>query len=87
MNIFRGISEDTQSPSKNWVSLVAQTGKNLPAMPETQVRPLSHEDPLEKGMAHPLQYYCLENFMDSPWGCKELDTADQLTLSLFLKRE
>ena len=34
-----------------WVSLVAQTVKNLPAMWETQVRSLGQEDPLEKGMA------------------------------------
>ena len=32
-------------------SLVAQTVKNLPAMRETQVLPLSQEDALEKGMA------------------------------------
>ena len=31
--------------------LVAQTVKNLPAMPETQVRSLGWEDPLEKEMA------------------------------------
>ena len=31
--------------------MVAQTVKNLPAMQETQVRSLSQEDPLEKGMA------------------------------------
>ena len=31
--------------------MVAQTVKNLPAMQETQVRPQSQEDPLEKGMA------------------------------------
>ena len=34
-----------------WVSLVAQTVKNLPAMWETQVRSLGREDPLEKGIA------------------------------------
>ena len=34
-----------------WVSLVAQTVKNLPAMLETCVRSLGWEDPLEKGMA------------------------------------
>ena len=33
------------------ISLVAQTVKNLPAMQETWVRPLSGEDPLGKGMA------------------------------------
>ena len=32
-------------------SLVAQMVKNLPAMQEAQVRSLSQEDPLEKGMA------------------------------------
>ena len=31
-------------------SLIAQSVKNLPAMPETQVRSLALEDPLEKGM-------------------------------------
>ena len=30
---------------------MAQTGKNLPAMPETQVRSLGWEDPLEKEIA------------------------------------
>ena len=45
-----------------WVPLVAQTVKNLPAMQETPVQPLGGEDPLEKGMAsYPLQYSGLEN--------------------------
>ena len=43
---------------------VAQMVKNLPAIWETQVLSLDQEDPLEKGMATPLQYSCLENFMD-----------------------
>ena len=30
---------------------MARTVKNLPAMQETHVRSLGHEDPLEKGMA------------------------------------
>ena len=34
-----------------WVSPVAQTVKNLPAMWETWVRSLGWEDPLEEGMA------------------------------------
>ena len=33
-----------------WVSLVAQTVKNPPAMQETWVQSLGQEDPLEKGM-------------------------------------
>ena len=35
----------------SWASLVAQLVKNLPAMPETWVRSLGWEDPLEKGKA------------------------------------
>ena len=34
-----------------WISLVAQTVKNLPAMQETRVQSLGWEDLLEKGMA------------------------------------
>ena len=34
-----------------WASLVAQIGKNLPAMQETWVRSLGWEGPLEKGTA------------------------------------
>ena len=43
-----------------------------------------------EGNGNPLQYSCLENPMDrgawraySPWGVKESDTTEQLTLSLF----
>ena len=41
-----------------------------------------------EGNGHPLQYPCLENSMDrktvgySSWGCKELDTTEQLTRSV-----
>ena len=35
----------------DWVSLVAQMAKNLPAMQEMGVRSLGGEDPPEKGMA------------------------------------
>ena len=35
----------------SWASLVAQLVKNVPAMPETWVRSLSWEDPLEKAKA------------------------------------
>ena len=43
---------------------MAQTVKSLVAEWETQVRSLGPEDPLEKDMANPLQYSCLENPMD-----------------------
>ena len=48
-----------------WASLVAQLVKNPSAMQETKVRFLDWEDPLEKGMAYPLQYSGRENLMDS----------------------
>ena len=38
--------------------------KNLPAMPETQVRSLGQEDCPGGGRGNPLQYSCLENPMD-----------------------
>ena len=62
-------------------SLVARLAKNLPAMRETWVQSRGWEDPLEKGKAYPLQYCGLENSMDSPWGRKESDTTEQLSLS------
>ena len=38
--------------------------KNLPAMQKTWIRSLGWEDSLEKGMANPLQSFCLENSRD-----------------------
>ena len=43
---------------------MAQVVKNPPAVQETWVQPLGWGDSLEKGMAFPLQYSCLENSMD-----------------------
>ena len=40
------------------------------------------------GHGNPLQYFCLENPMDrslegySPWGCKESDTTEQLSMHI-----
>ena len=49
----------------NWLHpLVAPRLKLLPGMRETRVQSLSQEDPLEKEMANPLQYSCLENPME-----------------------
>ena len=42
-------------------SLVAQMVKNLLATWETRVQSLGGEDPLEEGMATPVQYSGLEN--------------------------
>ena len=43
---------------------MAQAVKNLPAMQDTWVQSLGWEDPLEMGMAYPLQYSGFENSMD-----------------------
>ena len=48
----------------SWASLVAQMGKNLPAMWETRDRSLGWEDPPGEGNSYPFQYSCLENSID-----------------------
>ena len=70
------------------ISQVAQTVKNLPTMQETQVRYLSKEDTLEKGMATYSSILAGESYGqrslegNSSWGHQELDTTKQLILSL-----
>ena len=50
---------------------------------ETWVQSLGWEGSAGEGKGYPLQYSGLENSMDySPWGRKELDTTEQLSLSL-----
>ena len=66
-------------------SLVAQTGKNPPAMLETQVRSLGQEDSLEKGLTTHSSIlawripWTEEPGGLSPWSCKESDMTEQLT--------
>ena len=72
----------------NRASLVAQMVKNLPAVLETRVQSLGQEDSLEKGMATPSSFLpgkshrqrSLDGY--SPWGHKDFDRTEQLTLSL-----
>ena len=54
------------SPSmvRFWISLVAQTVKNLPAVQETWVRSLGSGRSPREGNGYPLRYSCLENPMD-----------------------
>ena len=47
-----------------FISLVAQTIKNLPAKQETWLPSLGWEDPPGEGNGYSLQYSCLENSMD-----------------------
>ena len=65
--------------------------KNLSATWEIQLRSLGQEDPLEKGMANHFSILAWRiprteepGGLHSPWGPKELDTSEQLTLSLHL---
>ena len=64
----------------SWASLVAL----LPAMQETWVRFLVWEDPLEKGMVTHSTILVWEFYeLYSPWGRKESDTTERLSLSLY----
>ena len=60
-------------------------------MQETPVHLLGWEDPLEEGMAIPLQSSCLENTHGqrnlvgcSPWGHKGSDTTERLGMHAWL---
>ena len=65
-----------------WDCLVAQMGKSLPAMQETQVQSLGWENSLRKKwpptpLFLPGESHGQRNLVDySPWGRKESDTAD-----------
>ena len=77
-------SDTTEQLSRLGASLVAQMVKRLPAMPETRVRFLGQEDPLEKEMA--IHSNTLAWKIDgrrtligySPWGRKESGTTERL---------
>ena len=70
----------------SWVSLVAQLVKNPPWIWETRVWSAGWEDPLEKGMSthSSILAWRIPRAVYSPWGSKESDTSEQLTLSLFI---
>ena len=65
------------------VSLVAQLVKNPPAMWEAWVWLLGWEDSLERGKAAHSSFLAWRIPWASPWGHKESDTTEQLSLSLF----
>ena len=62
----------------SWASSPAQLVKNLCAMWENWVRPLGWEGPLEKGKATHSSTLAWR----IPWGPKELDKTEQLSLSV-----
>ena len=70
------------------MSWVAQMVKNAPAMWETRVCFLGREDLQEEDMATQSSIlawripWTEEPGGHGPWGCKELDTTEQVTFSL-----
>ena len=83
---FYQVSESDLTLSFLGASLVAQTVKNPPAMLETWVRSLGWEDSLEEEMATHSRILAWKSPGQrrlvgySPWGCKESDMTEQLTL-------
>ena len=72
-----------------WAFLVAQMVKNQPAMQETRVQSLDWEETLEKGMGLPTPVFLPGEFHEQrnltgygPWGRKESDVTERLTVSL-----
>ena len=68
----------------SWVSLVAQLVKNPPVMRETWVYPWVGKIPWRRERL-PTPVFWLREFhgLYSPWGCKEFDTTEQLSLFTF----
>ena len=81
-NSWTQLSEQQQQPDI-WAPLMAQAIKNLPAMRETWVRFLAWEDPLGKGVI-PVFWPGEFHGLYSPWGHKELDMTERVSLSLVI---
>ena len=70
----------------SWASLVAQTVKNSPAMQEPRVQSLGWKDPLEREWQAPSvflpgEFHGLRSLAGySPWGCKESNMTEWLSL-------
>ena len=78
----RSPGEDKRYPHQySWASLVAQLVKDPPVGDLGSIPGLGRSP--GEGKGYPLQYFGLENPMDyivSPWGCKESDTTERLSL-------
>ena len=71
------------SHSATWASLVAQLVKNPPVMQETWVRSLGWEDPWRRErLSTPVFWPGEFHGLYSPWGLKESDITEWLSLSL-----
>ena len=73
----------------SWASLLAQLVKNPPETWETWVRSLDWEDPLKKAKAAHSSILAWTvpwtGQFHGPWGPKELDRTERLSLSLYKK--
>ena len=86
---FEDVIKDLMMRKSSWIiwvglssSLVAQTVKNLPAVQETEVRPLGQEDPLEKGMAtHSTILAWRIPWTEEPDGLQSMESQSQTRLS------
>ena len=65
----------------SWASLVAQMVKNPPTVRETWLRSLGWKAPLEKGVATHSSILGQRSLVGcSPWGCKESDMTERLSV-------
>ena len=72
----------------SWASLVAQLVKNLPAMWETGFNPWVGKIPWRRGrLPTPVFWPGEFHGLCSPWGRKESDTTERLSLSLSMLRK
>ena len=72
----------------SWASLVAQLVKNPPAMWETWVRSLGWKIPWRRErLPTPVFWPGEFHGLYSPWGRKESDTTERLSLSLYLSQQ
>ena len=78
----KSAGEGTGYPLQDsWASLLAQLVRNIPAMWETWVRSLGWEDLLEKGrLPTPVFWPGEFHGLYSPWGHKQSDMTEQLSL-------
>ena len=63
-----------------WASLLVQLVKNPPAIQGTWVQSLGWKDPLEKGKATHSSVLAWRILWRNPWGHKESDTTERLSL-------
>ena len=69
----------------SWASLMAQLVMNPPAMQKTWVWSLGWEDHLGKErLPTPVFWPGEFHWLYSPWECKESDTTERLSLSMFI---